>query len=159
MLGNLRLPALVVAMGIALAGFMLPADIAYAQKEQFVRSKPHVNVGKKKESLYFPEQMLKETPHQAGRKQGGKWKSFQGGGLQVHTTKKNKPKLKADSPDGQAASGLPTGKRQHKPVSITKPVDQAAPSVLDRGPNNVLGGTGVAPGAGGSSSGANRLTR
>jgi|ETNmetMinimDraft_22_1059887.scaffolds.fasta_scaffold00914_6 type VI secretion system Hcp family effector len=26
-----------------------------------------------------------------------------------------------------AASGLPTGKRQHKPISITKPVDKATP--------------------------------
>lgn len=26
-----------------------------------------------------------------------------------------------------AASGLPTGKRQHKPVSVTKPVDKATP--------------------------------
>lgn len=35
-----------------------------------------------------------------------------------------------------AASGLPTGKRQHKPVSITKPVDKASP-LLATSPNGV----------------------
>ncbi len=29
-----------------------------------------------------------------------------------------------------AASGLPTGKRQHKPISITKPVDKATPITM-----------------------------
>ena len=29
-----------------------------------------------------------------------------------------------------AASGLPTGKRQHKPLTITKPIDQATPLLL-----------------------------
>lgn len=29
-----------------------------------------------------------------------------------------------------AASGLPTGKRQHKPISITKPVDAATPLLM-----------------------------
>ena len=31
-----------------------------------------------------------------------------------------------------AASGLPTGKRQHKPVSVTKPVDKATPLLLHK---------------------------
>lgn len=30
-----------------------------------------------------------------------------------------------------AASGLPTGKRQHKPVTVTKPLDKASPMMLD----------------------------
>ena len=29
-----------------------------------------------------------------------------------------------------AASGLPTGKRQHKPITITKPVDKASPLLM-----------------------------
>lgn len=29
-----------------------------------------------------------------------------------------------------AASGLPTGKRQHKPISITKPIDKATPLLM-----------------------------
>jgi len=29
-----------------------------------------------------------------------------------------------------AASGLPTGKRQHKPFSITKPIDQSSPLLM-----------------------------
>ena len=32
----------------------------------------------------------------------------------------------ADAPDGQ-----PTGKRQHEPVTITKPVDKASPAMSD----------------------------
>jgi len=31
---------------------------------------------------------------------------------------------------GRAASGLPTGKRQHKPISITKPIDSTSPLFL-----------------------------
>jgi hypothetical protein len=31
----------------------------------------------------------------------------------------------------EAASGLPTGKRQHKPVTITKPVDKATPILAE----------------------------
>jgi len=31
-----------------------------------------------------------------------------------------------------AASGLPTGKRQHKPVSLTKPIDKASPKLMNR---------------------------
>ncbi|MCB1185762.1 type VI secretion system tube protein Hcp [bacterium] len=38
-----------------------------------------------------------------------------------------------------AASGLPTGKRQHKPISVTKPIDKATPLLL-----------GIAPSGGGS---------
>ncbi len=30
-----------------------------------------------------------------------------------------------------AASGLPTGKRQHKPVSVTKPLDKASPKLME----------------------------
>jgi len=33
-----------------------------------------------------------------------------------------------------AASGLPTGKRQHKPVNVTKPVDKSSPR-LSKSPN------------------------
>jgi hypothetical protein len=94
MRANLKRPAWVVALGVALVGLVLPADHAYAQKEQFKRSKPHVNVGKNKpKSLYFPETMLE-------RKQGAR--------------------LKASSTPRDAASGLPTGKRQHKPMSLTR---------------------------------------
>lgn len=32
------------------------------------------------------------------------------------------------APPKNAASGLPTGKRQHKPIAITKPVDKASPA-------------------------------
>ncbi len=39
---------------------------------------------------------------------------------------KSSPKI-AESTTKDAASGLPTGKRQHKPVSVTKPVDKATP--------------------------------
>jgi hypothetical protein len=75
MRANLKRLAWAVAMGIALGGFVLPADDAHAQKEQFTRSKPHVNAGK------------------------------------------TKPKsLKASTTPRDAASGLPTGKRQHMPV-------------------------------------------
>lgn len=41
--------------------------------------------------------------------------------------------IKFDGVDGEskasqaAASGLPTGKRQHKPVAITRPLDQTSP--------------------------------
>lgn len=35
-----------------------------------------------------------------------------------------------------AASGLPTGKRQHKPVTVTKPVDKATPLLLNVLTNN-----------------------
>lgn len=35
-----------------------------------------------------------------------------------------------------AASGLPTGKRQHKPVTITKPVDKATPLIMNVLTNN-----------------------
>jgi type VI secretion system secreted protein Hcp len=35
-----------------------------------------------------------------------------------------------------AASGLPTGKRQHKPVTITKPVDKASPIAMNILTNN-----------------------
>lgn len=31
-----------------------------------------------------------------------------------------------------AASGLATGKRQHKPVTVTKPVDKATPLLIDK---------------------------
>jgi len=30
-----------------------------------------------------------------------------------------------------AASGLPTGKRQHKPITLTKPVDRASPLLMN----------------------------
>ena len=94
MRANLKRQASVVMMTMALGGFVLPADSAYAQKEQFKRSKPHVNVGKDKpKSLYFPETMLE-------RKQGAK--------------------LKTSTKPRDAASGLSTGKRQHKPVSPTR---------------------------------------
>jgi type VI secretion system secreted protein Hcp len=35
-----------------------------------------------------------------------------------------------------AASGLPTGKRQHKPVSVTKPIDKATPLLMNILTNN-----------------------
>ena len=35
-----------------------------------------------------------------------------------------------------AASGLPTGKRQHKPISVTKPIDKATPTLLTLLTNN-----------------------
>jgi type VI secretion system secreted protein Hcp len=35
-----------------------------------------------------------------------------------------------------AASGLPTGKRQHKPVSVTKPIDKATPLLMNVLTNN-----------------------
>ncbi len=35
-----------------------------------------------------------------------------------------------------AASGLPTGKRQHRPVSCTKPIDQATPILMNVLANN-----------------------
>lgn len=35
-----------------------------------------------------------------------------------------------------AASGLPTGKRQHKPISVTKPVDKASPILMNILTNN-----------------------
>jgi type VI secretion system secreted protein Hcp len=35
-----------------------------------------------------------------------------------------------------AASGLPTGKRQHKPVNVTKPVDKATPISMNVLTNN-----------------------
>ena len=61
-----KLPRFIIAMGVALGG-VLAANTAYAQKEKFVRSKPHVNVGnqKKPKSLYFPESMLQESKHGA----------------------------------------------------------------------------------------------
>ncbi|MCB1219403.1 MAG: type VI secretion system tube protein Hcp [Planctomycetales bacterium] len=34
-----------------------------------------------------------------------------------------------------AASGLPTGKRQHKPISVTKPIDKATPLLLSIAPS------------------------
>jgi hypothetical protein len=33
---------------------------------------------------------------------------------------------------GDAASGLPTGKRQHKPVNTTKPVDKSMPGLMKK---------------------------
>lgn len=36
-----------------------------------------------------------------------------------------------------AASGLPTGKRQHKPVSITKKIDQVSPLLMNALVNNI----------------------
>ncbi len=148
MLANPKRPSLVPAICAALVGFALSATTVHAQKEQFERSKPHVNAGgkKKPQSLYFPETMLKKQ--------------------------KQKPKLKANSSQetGGAASGLPTGKRQHKPVSVTRPsANSAAPSLLDRGSNGALGGNGAAPvmgagagtggGGSGAGAGAGRLTR
>jgi hypothetical protein len=109
----------------------LTPDIAHAQKEQFVRSKPHVNAGSKEKPkpLYFPEVMLEESKHGASR---------------------NQTKLKTNSQNG-AASGLPSGKRQHKFLSVTNP---AAPLLLE-GPNNALGGTGApVTGTGARSGGA-----
>lgn len=44
--------------------------------------------------------------------------------------------IKFDGVDGEAkasqdaASGQPTGKRQHKPLSVTKPVDKATPLLM-----------------------------
>ncbi len=35
-----------------------------------------------------------------------------------------------------AASGLPTGKRQHKPITVTKPVDKATPLLMSILTNN-----------------------
>lgn len=35
-----------------------------------------------------------------------------------------------------AASGLPTGKRQHKPIIITKPIDKATPLLMNLLTNN-----------------------
>lgn len=35
-----------------------------------------------------------------------------------------------------AASGLPTGKRQHKPISCTKPIDKASPILMNILTNN-----------------------
>lgn len=35
-----------------------------------------------------------------------------------------------------AASGLPTGKRQHKPISVTKPIDKATPLLANIQVNN-----------------------
>lgn len=35
-----------------------------------------------------------------------------------------------------AASGLPTGKRQHKPITITKEIDQASPLLMNAMVNN-----------------------
>jgi hypothetical protein len=66
MFASRKLARLVVTMGMALAG-VPGADTASAQKEKFVRSKPHVNVGnqKKPKSLYFPESMLQESKHGA----------------------------------------------------------------------------------------------
>ena len=40
------------------------------------------------------------------------------------------------STERDAASGLPTGKRQHKPVSITKPIDKATPLLFNALVNN-----------------------
>jgi len=37
-----------------------------------------------------------------------------------------------------AASGLPTGKRQHKPVAITKPIDKATPMLAGAASTGVL---------------------
>ncbi|UTA48953.1 type VI secretion system tube protein Hcp [Simiduia sp. 21SJ11W-1] len=36
------------------------------------------------------------------------------------------------SPSRDAASGLATGKRQHKPVSIAKPIDKATPKLIEK---------------------------
>jgi type VI protein secretion system component Hcp len=36
-----------------------------------------------------------------------------------------------------AASGLPTGKRQHKPVSVTKPIDKSTPLLMSISPGGV----------------------
>jgi len=37
--------------------------------------------------------------------------------------------IQAEAP-ADTASGLPTGKRQHKPISVTKPIDKATPLLL-----------------------------
>ena len=47
-----------------------------------------------------------------------------------------------------AASGLPTGKRQHKPITITKPVDKASPKLAEAVVKGKVFKSGPRPGKG-----------
>lgn len=51
-------------------------------------------------------------------------------GIRSHKPLRAAQAERAEAETREAASGLPTGKRQHKPVVVTKPIDKASPLLV-----------------------------
>ena len=49
--------------------------------------------------------------------------------IEIKDLQQDVSKMTADVKGGDAASGMATGRRQHKPYSVTKELDKASPQI------------------------------